>query len=90
MISRALELRYPAYKRLSAKKERVKAWNAYPSCCDDTVDLHFAIDSQDRNLPIFTKFRGRVSLLFDLFVDLSSSIEQSYVTQNGFRAVCIE
>ena len=90
MISRGLESIYPAYKRLSAKRERVKAWNAYPSCCDDTVDLHFAVDSQDRNLPIFTKLRGRAPVLFDLFVYLSSSIEQTYNTQNVFWALCTE
>lgn len=65
-----------------------KAREAYPSCCDDTVDLHLAVDSQDCNLSIFAKFRRGVSLLLNLFIDLSSSIEQSYVVQDVFRTVC--
>ena len=70
--------------------EEEKAGLPYPSCCNDTVNLHFAVDSQDCNLPIFAKLRRRVSLLFNLFADLSSSIEQSYVAQNVFRTICAE
>ena len=51
------------------------------------MNLHFAVDSQDCNLPIFAKLRRRVSLLFNLFIDLGSSIEQPRVIQNTFRAV---
>ena len=90
MISRALELRYPACKRLSAEMKMGRASNTYPSCCDDAVDLHLAIDSQDGNLSIFAKFRRRVSLFLNLFIDLSSSIEQSYVFQDVFRTGCSE
>lgn len=90
MISRALELRYPACKRSSAKMEWARAREVYPSCCDDTVDLHLAVDSEDCNLSIFAKLRWRMSLLLNLLVDLSSSVEQSYVVQDVFRTVCSE
>lgn len=64
-----------------------RATEAYPSRCDDTVNLHLAVDSQDSNLPIFAKLRRRVGLLLYLFIDFSSSIEQSYVVQDIFRTV---
>lgn len=70
--------------------ERAKAREAYPSCRDDTVNLHLAVDSQNCDLSIFAKLRRRVSLLLDLFVDLSSSIEQPFVVQDVFRTVCSE
>ena len=52
------------------------------------MNLHFAVNSQDCNLPIFAKLRRRVSLLFNFFINLGSSIEQPHVVQNIFRAVC--
>ena len=52
------------------------------------MNLHFAVDSQDCNLPIFAELRRRVSLLFNLFIGLGSSIEQPHIVQDIFRAVC--
>ena len=54
------------------------------------MDLHFAVDSQNRNFPVFAETGSCVSLLLHLSIDLSPRIEQPYIVQDIFRTICSE